>query len=143
MTNTRHSGNTRVYDKFSRQDFFVLAFLVVLGVALTFIIYRPTSANSAEQLLEVRQDGTVLMTLSMSKNVTKTIEGNDGAINSFSIENGVVSMQEANCHDSTCIRTGKISRTGETIVCLPHRLVLKIISGDGTSSGNDVDAVVQ
>ena len=39
-------------------------------------------------------------------------------------------VAEANCGDHTCIRTGQISREGEAIVCLPHRLVVRIEGGD-------------
>ena len=38
---------------------------------------------------------------------------------------------EANCGDHTCIRTGAISREGETIVCLPHRMVVRVEGGEG------------
>ena len=38
-------------------------------------------------------------------------------------------VAEANCGDHTCVRTGKISREGEVIVCLPHRLTVEIQGG--------------
>ena len=46
---------------------------------------------------------------------------------------------EANCGDHTCVRTGEIFRDGETIVCLPHKLVIAVEGG----AAADFDAVVK
>ena len=50
--------------------------------------------------------------------------------NVLEIKDGAAAVVEANCGDHTCIRTGQISREGEAIVCLPHRLVVRIEGGD-------------
>ena len=50
--------------------------------------------------------------------------------NVLEIKDGAAAVAEANCGDHTCVRTGRISREGETIVCLPHRLVVRIEGGD-------------
>ena len=42
-------------------------------------------------------------------------------------------MTEANCGDHTCVRMGRISRAGEAIVCLPHRLVVEIVGGEAAA----------
>ncbi|HBE87040.1 MAG TPA: hypothetical protein DDW53_19330, partial [Lachnoclostridium sp.] len=36
------------------------------------------------------------------------------------------SITEASCPDKVCVRTGKIHRSGELIVCLPNRVVITI-----------------
>ena len=46
------------------------------------------------------------------------------------IREGTASIAEADCGDHTCVRRGMVSRTGETIVCLPHRLVVEIVGGE-------------
>ncbi len=42
------------------------------------------------------------------------------------IENGKAFIKSANCPDKICVKHHKISKTGETIVCLPHKLVVEI-----------------
>ena len=37
-------------------------------------------------------------------------------------------MVEASCADQLCVRQGEIERIGETIVCLPHRLLVEVNS---------------
>ncbi len=42
------------------------------------------------------------------------------------IENGKVWVTDADCADKVCERTGVISRGGQSIVCLPHGVVIRI-----------------
>lgn len=47
------------------------------------------------------------------------------------IEGGRVRMVDSACPDKLCVRTGWISRPGQSIVCLPNRVVIEIVSGEG------------
>ena len=47
---------------------------------------------------------------------------------------------ESQCYDHTCERTGWVSRVGDTAVCLPNRMMIKIV---GAGSGDGVDATVR
>ena len=42
------------------------------------------------------------------------------------IENGTARMTEASCPDHVCIDMGVIRYTGQSIVCLPNRLVVTV-----------------
>ena len=68
--------------------------------------------------------------------VTVTLEGVGGQ-NWLVIENGTARIEEADCPDKLCARHAAISRTGDSIVCLPHRLTVTVIG-----SGEAPDAVV-
>ena len=54
--------------------------------------------------------------------------------NLLTIRGGEATMTEADCPDGYCLAHHAISRPGEIIVCLPHRVVAEIIaeSTDGT-----------
>ena len=45
------------------------------------------------------------------------------------IEKGEVYMEDADCPDKLCMKQGSISGTGQTIVCLPHKLVVTVENG--------------
>lgn len=47
-------------------------------------------------------------------------------INMILIEDGGVSMYEANCPDKKCVKMGIITNEGQVITCMPHKLVVKI-----------------
>ena len=57
--------------------------------------------------------------------------------NIVEIKGGTVSVTEASCKNQVCVRHGAISRSGESIVCLPNRLVVRIENGSGEGGGYD------
>lgn len=63
--------------------------------------------------------------------MVESCEGNPvlsdkGAYNLLSIEAGMVRMEAADCRDQICVRHHAVSAEGESIICLPHRLVVEI-----------------
>jgi len=60
--------------------------------------------------------------------------------NVVEISGGAVSVTEASCKNQVCVKHGAINRTGESIVCLPNRLVVRIESG-GSGEGGGYDSV--
>ena len=77
----------------------------------------------------VTADGEVTARYSLGEDRTVRLGSGEG-YNVLQISGGAAAVVEANCGDHTCIRTGQISREGEAIVCLPHRLVVRIEGGD-------------
>ncbi len=55
----------------------------------------------------------------------------------FEIKNNQIRILHSPCHDKICVNTGFIGRQGQSIVCLPYKLVVKI-EADGTESGADL-----
>ena len=59
--------------------------------------------------------------------------------NVIEIAEGGVRMKEADCPDQICVSRGLIRKSGQSIVCLPHRLVIRLEQlGD-----QELDAVVE
>ena len=58
--------------------------------------------------------------------------------NVLRIEGGKAYLTHADCPDRLCVRRGKISKSGETITCLPHKLTVTVYSSDG-----DVELVAE
>lgn len=122
----------------TKADKFLILALLAVGVFLTAAIHLPQPDKGG--VLKVRQNGTLLMTLPIDRPTTRTVS-DDGHENKFSIQNGTVTMVKANCHDQTCVWTRGIHTPGQSIVCLPHRLVLTIETGGLVD--DSLDAVVQ
>ena len=55
--------------------------------------------------------------------------------NTVRIENGRVSVTAASCPDKICVRSRAIRYHGETVVCLPHGLVVTVY---GDEEGPDI-----
>ena len=49
-------------------------------------------------------------------------------------------VSSSDCPTQDCVRTGTISRSGQSIVCLPARIIIQLTGGAADS--NDVDIVI-
>lgn len=68
------------------------------------------------------------------------IEVKDGDFyNRIRIEDGKAYMEEANCPDGYCEEQGKISGHTQTIVCLPHKLVVEVLENENDQSFGTLD----
>lgn len=82
----------------------------------------------------VTVDGEVYGTYSLAKD--QTIEIQDG--NRLRIQNGQAKMEWADCPDQLCVHQKAISRTGESIICLPNQVVVSV---QGSKEGK-LDGIV-
>ena len=76
----------------------------------------------------VEQNGQETARYALSEDRTVRIEG-EGGYNLLVIEGGEAWLSEADCPNLLCVKTGKIRYAGQSIVCLPHKLAVRIIGG--------------
>ena len=113
-------------------------------LAAAAVIFLASAAASAYLLLrqkgktvEIISGGNVIYTLDLSQEPDREITVEyEGRKNVIKLENGDIYMLEAECPDHTCIRTGRLSKAGVPIVCLPNKLMIRYTDG----TGGDVDA---
>ena len=75
----------------------------------------------------VRVDGREVAKYSLSENGEYEL---NGGTNILRIEDGKAYLTDADCPDHLCVNQGKISKSGETITCLPNRLTVTVYSAD-------------
>lgn len=112
----------------------LLALLAAFGVAMFLNIHRGESA----ELVQISIEGNMYGSYHLYENQEITIENEYGK-NVIIIEDGKVKMKEADCPDKYCVSHRAISKAKETIVCLPHKLVVEIKT---SVSNQNIDAVV-
>ena len=92
--------------------------------------------------LALRVPGTTAVVLVDGKEVTRypldtpaqtTIQLEESS-NKLVIRDGKAFITEANCPDRICVKHRGISHVGETIVCLPHKVVIRIEGGNTADS---------
>ena len=54
-----------------------------------------------------------------------TVETDEG-YNVIEVKDGYADCTDANCRDGLCVDQKKISRKDETIICLPHKVIIEI-----------------
>ena len=111
------------FDQFGWKDAVFLGGLLLSGILLTVGIYLFSKTGESVRIMI---DGTVYGTYSLNEDREIPVERDGSVINVVRIEDGSVRMEQATCPDALCIRQGAISRERQTIVCLPHKLVVEV-----------------
>ncbi len=115
----------------SRNDRALIITLLAVAAAV-FIIWFLTSRMGGTVLVTV--DGAEYARLPLDKSAVLVIES-EGGTNTLTIKDGKADMTEASCPDHICVDHYAISRTGETIICLPNKVVVSI-EGAGESGAD-------
>ena len=102
---------------------FLSLLFICTGLSL-WIFLKPTKKTVANVYL----DGKCVRSVDLSK-VTESFEftvESERGMNVIRVEQGSISVIDADCPDLVCVKTGKIHTAAAPICCLPHRLVIKI-----------------
>lgn len=105
-----------------RNDFIII-FSVLLAAFLIILTLRLTAKGGKN--VKVLIDGEEKYRLSLSENIEKIISQN-GQENILIIKNGKAKITSASCPDKICVSHKAISKSGETIICLPNKVVVEI-----------------
>ena len=65
--------------------------------------------------------------LSLDEDATVTVTGSLGT-NIIEVANGRVRCLESDCSNQTCVKQGWVSGRGQTVVCLPHKLIVQVVA---------------
>ncbi len=112
-----------------KQD--LLLITVILGAACLIHFAYLFFYSAPAAYAELSVDGQVQERLDLSKDVSFSVTGKNGGVNHIEIKDGGITVTDASCPDKICVHTGTIRRAGETIVCLPNRLIITIIKDGG------------
>lgn len=111
----------------------------VLFTAALSALVTALFQNGAGQAVRITIDGKLYGEYSLSDNRTIIIDEPLG-YNRVVIENGTAYMDGADCPDKYCMDYKPVSKGNETIICLPHRLVVEVL---GKTDTRQPDIIVQ
>ena len=116
-----------------RNDILLILCILLIASAGVFYLYglRPSGDT-----VVVSVDGKEYGVYPLSEDITQDIyTGKNGEyLNRLVIKDGKAYMETANCPDGICVSHRPIFRNGESIVCLPNRVVVTVVTE------NDPDA---
>ena len=115
----------------------ILAVVVIAIAATGLLLLNIFKTEGAFAVIKI--DGKETERYPLSINTEVVIETGDDGRNTLVIEDNKAFMKDANCPDKICEGHSKISYKGETIVCLPHKVVIEIVADETT---DELDAVV-
>lgn len=109
-----------------KRDIVLAAVLLVLGIAGVIILkYGLHKGSYAEVYIDDKSVKTINMDVD-DEYVFHTEQGE----NVVAVKDGKIEMKSADCPDKVCVRMGAKNRSGETITCLPHKLVVEVHGGE-------------
>lgn len=109
---------------FSKQDGLLLGIILILCMAV-LVIYFFYPKKTADYV-EITVDGKLYKQCSLKKDCSIPIIQDGKITNILEIKEEKVFMKEADCPDQLCIKQGTMGYAGESIVCLPHRVVVQV-----------------
>ena len=122
-----------------KMDIVIIAVLILLSFTPHLIFFKTSQKGSKNNYAIIKVDGKIHKKIGLS-NVKKSEKVNlnlPNGKNTLLIKNNSIQMKSANCNDALCVKQGNISKVGQTIICLPHKLIIEI-KGDELDSKDDL-----
>lgn len=121
----------------------IILIVVLAAVALSALgimkLMQDRAARGASSIeAEILVEGQLYKKVDLSVPQVIEIQTEKG-YNFLKIEEGRIRVFEADCRDQVCVNTVPATLPGDTIVCLPHEVVVVI---KGTAEGG-LDAIAQ
>ncbi len=113
---------------FNLRDILIIAFIAVFSIVAFYYFAKGDEGAYAEILY----DNKVIKRVDLSVDKEFSLKNYENVV--FKVEKGGIAFISSDCPDKVCVRTGFIKNKGQSAVCLPNRLTLRIVGG-----GDEVD----
>lgn len=113
---------------------FVITGIVVLAAGLwLFFLVSGREPGGSAVVTTPQGERTILL----STDAVYEIEGNNRIHVVLRVKNGAIFFESSECPDHICVKSGQLTRSGQTAACVPAGVLVRVI---GKDSG--MDAVV-
>lgn len=130
---------SRANKRVIRNDIIVI--LTFLAIALVLFAFIKSPSNSGSVAV-VELDGKEIGRYPLSSEISLPIKNHEGDILLvLQIKGNEAFVSNSVCKDHSCERMGMISKKGESIICLPSRIIIKIMGDSCAEQGVLPDAV--
>lgn len=102
----------------------IISVVIVLSAVVLFMFN--ILSGSKGQTVRITVDGKTFKEMPIDSDCIERVETEHGA-NVIEVKDGKVRVTEADCPDRYCVNHVAIETSDETIVCLPHRMVVRIV----------------
>lgn len=115
-----------------KKNDWILAGAVIAVALIAFVGYMIFQKDG--NMVQIMVDGKEFGVYSLAKDQVIDINGT----NTLEIKDGKAEMISAECPDKLCVHQKAISKSGESIICLPYKIVVRV---EGAEEASDYDAV--
>lgn len=124
-------------EKTKKNDIILIVALLIIALMTYLGVLYFQGKSTKDGMAVVSVGGEEYGRYPLIRDVTERIELPDGSYNILQIREGKADVTEASCPDGICVRHRAVHQKGQSIVCLPNRLVVEIVNGKEA----EVDAV--
>ena len=110
----------------TRADLILAAGITLLSFLMIAFSFSHPKGGKAEVFIDNESAGV----LSLSEEGVYSFDGMMSPVK-VEVKEGGIKILESGCPLHLCMKRGSVSRVGETVVCLPNRLLIVITSGKG------------
>lgn len=105
-----------------KRDIILCVVLIAAGIICWLVMRLVLPAGNTA---DVYIDGRLVQTIDMTVDDTYEYSTDRGS-NTVVVQSEKICVKDADCPDKVCVNMGGKSRSGETITCLPHKLVIEV-----------------
>ena len=123
--------------RLTKIDWIIIIFLLILSLII-FLFFKSSIVNTADRLLIIQSDSTLYATYNLDllkENIELDVNNPKGDFKVL-VSRDMVCVLESGCDDKICNKN-IIKNPGESIVCVPYKILIKIVSDKNI----DVDSV--
>lgn len=118
---------------------FSLILIITIGGFLGTYFYK-NLIGGEDKVAVIKQNGKVIKRISLTNLKEEEeiiVSTEDKHYNKIIIKKDMIFISEADCPDQICVKTGPVAIPGDTVVCLPNKLIIAI---EGENPNSDVDS---
>lgn len=129
--------------KIRRADIIIIVFFILASIFFYGIKRYSTDNNYYEKYIMIYSDNSLYKKIPIDNNSYNEVIpiNNKFGRNIIRIMNGGVSVEDADCPDKICLKQGFINKSGQSIICLPHKLVIEIIGNTKEEKSSEIDGI--
>lgn len=121
------------FSKINRNDIILIAVLLCISL-VALLIFSLTKTEGGYAVVTI--DGTEVATYPLNQDTEVTLTYNND-FNILVIKDKAAKIKDATCPDKLCVHQGDVMFNGETLVCLPNKISVMIVS----ETDPDVDLI--
>lgn len=99
--------------------------LSIILICAVFLLVRKIIKKPG-YTVKITVAGEVVMEVPLSEDAEYIISKSEEKYNIVKVSDGEVMVTDANCRDHICMNYEDVDSVGETIICLPHKMVIEV-----------------
>ena len=117
----------------------LIAFIVLIAAAVLMFAFGIRKPEAAELRAVIYIDGEIYDIADLPEYPEEILINGGRGANTVTVYPDGVAVTAADCPSLDCVRMGKIQYVNQSIICLPHRILVRL----ETDARGDVDAVAK